>query len=342
MPAPTALTDSLFLKACRSEAVPRPPVWLMRQAGRYMKEYRDIRARYSFLELCKTPDVAAHVTVDAAHRLGVDAAIIFSDLLVLLEPMGFHLSYEKDGGPAIANPFQSSADARRLRPVDVSVDMGYVMEAVRMARRDLKPDMPLLGFAGAPFTMAAYAIEGGGSRSFERTKRLMRTDPAAWNALLSHISDATVDYLNAQIAAGAQAVQLFDSWVGCLSPSDYERFVMPYTRRVFEGVRGAPTIHFGTQNAGLLELMKAAGGDVMGLDWRIGLGAARARLGAMPLMGNMDPQILLGSEADVRAEARRIRHETDGWRGFVFNLGHGILPGTPVENVFALVDEVRR
>src|SRR5690349_2073411 len=273
------LDDSPFLKACRLEPVPYTPIWLMRQAGRYMPEYREVRAKTTFLELCKTPSLAAEVTVTAAERLGVDAAIIFADILLILEPMGIDLEFAQGEGPVIHNPVRRAVDVDRLKEVENVEALDYVFEAIRLTRRELKPQIPLIGFSGAPFTLASYMTEGGGSKNYVHTKSLMYSDPGAWHAMLSIIARGLTRYLNAQIEAGAQAVQLFDSWVGCLSPDDYREFVLPHTRAVIEGIRpGVPVIHFGTGTAGLLELMSEAGGDVIGLDWRVRLNEAWKRI----------------------------------------------------------------
>lgn len=339
--AEALLHESPFMRACRKEPVPYTPVWLMRQAGRYMQEYREVRARTSFLELCKTPDLAAEVTVTAAERLNVDAAIIFADILLIIEPMGIQLEFAKGEGPVIHNPVRDASDVERLSEVESVAPLDYVMEAIRRTRRALRPELPLIGFSGAPFTLASYIIEGGGSRNYLHTKRLMYTDAGAWHALMSLIARALARYLNAQIAAGAQAVQLFDSWVGCLSMDDYREYVLPHTRSVIQNVtQGTPVIHFGTGTAALLELMSEAGGDVIGLDWRVDLGDAWQRLGDVAVMGNLDPVTLFASQDVIRAHARRILDRAGGRPGHIFNLGHGILPETPVENVIALVDAV--
>ena len=339
--AADALRDSPFMRACRREPVPYTPVWLMRQAGRYMREYREVRARTTFLDLCKTPVLAAEVTVYAAERLRVDAAIIFADILLILEPMGLRLEFAKGEGPVIHNPVRAGADVERLREVEDVSALDYVYEAIRLTRRELRPNIPLIGFCGAPFTLASYICEGGGSKNYINTKRLMYTDPGAWHAMMSLISRALVRYLNAQVRAGAQAVQIFDSWVGALSPDDYREFVLPHTRAVVRGVTpGVPVIHFGTGTAGLLELMREAGGDVIGLDWRVPLDDAWRRLGDVAVMGNLDPVALFADPLFVREQARRILEQADGRPGHIFNLGHGILPETPVENVVALVEAV--
>lgn len=336
------LQQCLFMKACRREVTERTPVWLMRQAGRYMKEYRELRAKISFLELCKNSDLSAEVTVDAAHRLGVDAAIIFSDLLPLVEPLGFSLSYGKDQGPEIANPFRSKDDLSRMQAVDVEESMRFVFDAIRKTRKALKPHIPLIGFAGAPFTMASYIVEGKGSKNFIKTKKLMVDDTPTWNALLAKITDATIDYLNAQIAAGAQAVQLFDSWVGCLSPEDFRQYVFPHTKRLIKAIRpGVPVISFGTQTGGLLPMFKEAGGDVIGVDWRIELDEAWDILGDVAIMGNLDPVVLFSNPKEIRSRVQRILNQAAGRPGHIFNLGHGILPETPIDNVFSLIESVR-
>jgi len=337
-----ALRASAFLRACRREPVPYTPVWLMRQAGRYMREYREVRARMSFLELCKTPSLAAEVTVTAAERLGVDAAIIFADILLIIEPMGLELEFSKGEGPVIHNPVRGPHDVDRLREVEDTSALGFVFDAIRETRRALPSDLPLIGFAGAPFTLASYIVEGGASRNYVHAKSLMYNDSGAWHAMMSLISRALVKYLNAQIAAGAQAVQLFDSWVGALSPDDYRQYVLPHTRHVIAGVtEGTPVIHFGTGTATLLELMREAGGDVIGLDWRVRLDEAWQRIGHdVAVMGNLDPVALFANQEQLRAQAQTILAQAAGRPGHIFNLGHGILPETPVENVIALVDMV--
>lgn len=336
-----ALSNSPFMRACRREPTAYTPIWLMRQAGRYMREYREVRARTSFLELCKTPDLAAEVTVTAAERLNVDAAIIFADILLIVEPMGIELEFAKGEGPVIHNPVRASRDIERLREVETVESLDFVFEAIRRTRRALPGDLPLIGFAGAPFTLASYIIEGGGSRNYVHTKSLMYTDSGAWHAMMSLIARGLARYLNAQIDAGAQAVQLFDSWVGCLSPDDYREFVLPHTRAVIQNITpDVPVIHFGTGTAALLELMREAGGDVIGFDWRVDLREAWERLGDVAVMGNLDPVALFASQDYIRAQAKRILERAAGRPGHIFNLGHGILPETPVENVIALVEAV--
>jgi len=342
LPSMQSLEDSPFMRACRREPVPYTPVWLMRQAGRYMREYREVRARTTFLELCKTPSLAAEVTVTAAERLGVDAAIIFADILLILEPMGINLEFAKGEGPVIHNPVRTGADVDRLREVDDVASLHFVFEAIAQTRSALKPNLPLIGFSGAPFTLASYICEGGGSKNYVFTKSLMYNDSGAWHAMMSLISRALSRYMNAQISAGAQAVQLFDSWVGCLSPEDYREFVLPHTRSVIENITpGVPVIHFGTGTGTLLDLMREAGGDVIGLDWRVQLNEAWRRVGHdVSVMGNLDPVVLFADRSYVISQAKRILDQAGGRPGHIFNLGHGILPDTPVDNVIALVDAV--
>ena len=337
-----SLDDSPFMRACRREPVPYTPVWLMRQAGRYMSEYREVRARTTFLDLCKTPSLAAEVTVTAAERLGVDAAIIFADILLILEPMGIDLEFAKGEGPVIHNPVRTGTDVDRLREVEDVTSLDFVLEAIKQTRSALRPNIPLIGFSGAPFTLASYICEGGGSKNYVFTKTLMYNDSGAWHSMMSLISRALSRYLNAQIAAGAQAVQLFDSWVGCLSADDYREFVLPHTRNVIRNITpGVPVIHFGTGTGTLLELMREAGGHVIGLDWRIQLDDGWRRVGHdVSVMGNLDPVVLFANREYVIRQAKKILAQAGGRPGHIFNLGHGILPDTPVDNVIALVDAV--
>jgi len=335
------LSDSPFLKACRLEKTAFTPIWLMRQAGRYMKEYRQMRERHSFLDLCKDSDLACEVSVYAVERLGVDAAIIFSDILLILEPMGLELEYAQGEGPLIGNPLRTPADIDALRTLDEPDALAFVYDAIGKTRRALPPATPLIGFAGAPFTLASYMIEGQGSRNFIHTKSVMYRHPQSWRDLMNKIARGVAVYLNAQIAAGAQAVQLFDSWVGCLSPEDYAQYVLPYTRRLIQAVTpGVPVIHFGTQTGTLLELMRDAGGSVIGLDWRVALDEAWKRLGPVAVQGNLDPAALFAEPAEIRRQAKKILDQAAGRPGHIFNLGHGVLPQTPVGHVKALVDAV--
>jgi uroporphyrinogen decarboxylase len=329
------------MRACRREPTSYTPIWLMRQAGRYMPEYREVRERTTFLELCKNPQLASEVTVYAAERLNVDAAIIFADILLILEPLGLQIEFSKGDGPVIHNPIRAATDVDRLTELEDVSSLEYVFEAIRITRRELRANVPLLGFAGAPFTLASYMVEGGASRNYINTKRFMYANEAGWHAMMSVLSRALSKYLNAQVAAGAQAVQLFDSWVGCLSKDDYRRYVLPHTKSVIQNVTsGVPVIHFGTGTATLLESMREDGGDVIGLDWRGSLDEDWARLGDVAVMGNLDPVALFGEIAHVRGEAKKILERAGGRAGHIFNLGHGILPTTPVENVVALVEFV--
>jgi uroporphyrinogen decarboxylase len=314
----------------------------MRQAGRYLPEYRAVRSRLGFLELCKTPEAAAEVTLLPVERLGVDAAILFADILLIVEPMGVGLEFAAGEGPVLRRPIRSADDVKRLPELDPQDTVPFVFETVRRVRAALGERVPLIGFAGAPFTVASYLIEGGASRDFARTKRLMYQDPGAWHALLALLARATARYLAGQIAAGAQAVQLFDSWVGALGPDDYQSFVLPHTRAVIRALPPeVPVIHFGTGTAGLLEALGAAGGDVIGLDWRVDLGAAWTRLGPdVAVQGNLDPAALFASPAEIRRRVQAVLERAGGRPGHVFNLGHGVLPETPVDNVVAMVESV--
>jgi uroporphyrinogen decarboxylase len=316
----------------------------MRQAGRYMQSYRDLRERMTMMRLCKNPALCAEVTVDAARTLEVDAAILFSDLLLPLEPMGIAVDFPGEGGPRLDPPVRSPADVERLAPVDTAAALGYVLEAVGLARARLPRDTPLIGFAGGPFTLASYMIEGGSARHFLRTKKFMHDHPDAWRLLMEKLSRVVADFLVHQHKAGAQVLQLFDSWAGCLSPSDYREFVLPHSKAVFAALpAGTPAIHFATQTGGgVLSLMREAGGDILGLDWRVNLRETWDRLGpGVGVMGNLDPAVLLASPSVVERETRRVLAEAGARPGFIFNLGHGVLPTTPVENVQLLVRIVK-
>ncbi|MEO1497434.1 MAG: uroporphyrinogen decarboxylase [Planctomycetota bacterium] len=339
--------DSDFLRACRRDPVKRTPVWLMRQAGRYMPEYRAVRANVGFLELCKNPALCSEVMCTAVDYLGVDAAIIFSDLLPILEPMGLDLEFSKGDGPVIHNPVREADDVDRVIDLQSVDALHYVVETVRRTRADLDERLPLIGFAGAPFTLASYAVEGGGSRNYLHTKTLMLRDEGAWRALMQRLARAVSLYLNAQIAAGAQAVQLFDSWVGCLGPADYRRYVLPYTKQVIDSLDPrAVVIHFAAGNPELLPLAAEAGGDVVGVDWRANLAETWRRLGpGLAVQGNLDPLSLLADRATVETRAKALLDsvafaDEGGRPGHVFNLGHGIVPQTPPENARALVELV--
>ena len=339
--------DSPILKAARREPVPHTPIWLMRQAGRYMPEYRQLREKVSFLELCKNPNLCAEVMLDAVQRLGVDAAIIFSDLLLILEPMGILLEFSDGKGPLLKNPIRTAGDVDRLQELESIEPLEFVIETVRKTRAGLSESLPLVGFAGAPFTLAAYAIEGGSSRDYRCTKSLMYNDTGAWDALMCRLARAVTLYLNAQIDAGVQLVQIFDSWAGCLGTDDYRRYVLPHTRSVIESLRPeAPVVHFATGNPALLPLLSEAFGKrkqgaVIGIDWRIRLDDAWRTIGHdKAIQGNLDPAVLLTEPMEIRRRAKEVLRQAAGRAGHIFNLGHGVLPQTPTENVVALVDAV--
>ncbi|MGE0591000.1 MAG: uroporphyrinogen decarboxylase [Vicinamibacterales bacterium] len=330
-----------FLKAIRREPVDTTPVWFMRQAGRYMAEYRALRQRYSLLEICRQPDLATEVTLQPVRRIDVDAAILFSDLLVPLEPMGLPFDFIKGEGPQLEHPVQSAADVDALVRFEPRDALAHVLTAIRQVKGELGA-LPLIGFAGAPFTLASYAIEGGHSNNFARTKSLMYGDPAAWHRLCALLADVVADYLLAQIEAGVDVVQVFDSWVGALNASDYREFALPHTQRIFEAVRGrAPSIHFGTGTGSILEELRDAGGDVVGVDWRIPIDVAWTRIGFdRGVQGNLDPTLLLGPVERMLQQVDDVLDRVDGRPGHVFNLGHGILPSTPVEHVQMLAQYV--
>lgn len=339
------LENSAFMLACRGKPAPYTPVWLMRQAGRFMPEYRDIRSKVSFLELCKNSNLASEVTVMAVEMLKVDAAIIFADILLPLEPLGAGLEFVKGDGPVLNNPVTKASDVDKLKQFDVVDALSFVLEAIRQTRADLPANVPLIGFAGAPFTLASYLIEGGSSRNFEKTKAFMYSQPEAWSKLLELLSKITVQYLNAQVKAGAQALQLFDSWVGCLSQADYKNYVLPHSKYIFDEVASAnkttPTIHFGTGTAHLLKLLEQAGGNVIGLDWRVALDDGWKEVGFhKAVQGNLDPCALFADKQFLHAGVKEILSQAGGRSGHIFNLGHGILPTTPVDNVKYLVDTV--
>ena len=310
----------------------------MRQAGRYMAEYRSLRERYSLLDLCRTPDLATEVTLQPVRKIEVDAAILFSDLLLPLEPMGIAFDFVKGEGPAIENPLRSAADIDRVRVVDPRETLDFTFAAIRQIKEELGARMPLIGFAGAPFTLASYAIEGGHSNNFALTKSLMYGDPAAWHRLADRLATVVTDYLHAQIDAGVDAVQVFDSWVGALNADDYREFALPHTRKIFDGLAGrVPTIHFGVATGAILHVMREAGGDVIGADWRAPLDEAWLRIGHdRGVQGNLDPTLLLGPRDRLLAGARDVLQRAAGRPGHIFNLGHGILPSTPVDSVKAL------
>jgi uroporphyrinogen decarboxylase len=337
-----ATTIHPFLAACRREPTSFTPVWLMRQAGRYMEEYRNLRAQHGFLELCKKPDLAAEITVTPVEKLHVDAAILFADILLILEPMGVGLEYSKGDGPVIHRPVRSGKDVDGLNEFDVGSELAFVYESVAKIRKELKNKVPLIGFAGAPFTLASYLIEGSGSRNYVHTKKLFYSAPEAWKRLMERLAKLIGEYLNCQIAAGADAVQIFDSWAGCLTPSDYEQFVQPYTKSVIDAVTpGVPVINFSTGTSGLLKQLRATGGDVIGLDWRINLDEGWATVGHdVAVQGNLDPVALFAAPKEIKSRVAEILRRAGGRPGHIFNLGHGVLPETPVDHVIAMVDAV--
>jgi uroporphyrinogen decarboxylase len=332
------LGESRFVRACRRQPTDATPVWFMRQAGRYMAEYRAVRKQHSLLEICKQPRLAAEVTITAAERLGVDAAIIFADLLLPLEVMGVPFRFDAGEGPVIETPLRSAEQIARLR-TDRTAELGYVAEAVREVARHFGDKLPVIGFCGAPFTLASYMVEGGGSRHYIETKKLMHSDPAAWDKLLSSLVTVLAEYASEQVRAGAAALQVFDSWVGCLSPRDYRQFVLPRTRELIARLQqsGVSVIYFGTETTALLTDVKQTGADIIGVDWRVELDAAWQSIGEdVAIQGNLDPVLLFAPWRELRAGAEDVLRRACGRTGHIFNLGHGILPGTPVENVIAL------
>ncbi|MEX1041420.1 MAG: uroporphyrinogen decarboxylase [Pirellulaceae bacterium] len=334
--------NSPFMKACRREPTDVTPIWLMRQAGRYMAEYREVRAKMTFLELCKNPQLCSEVMCTAVQKLGVDAAIIFSDLLPILEPMGLDLEFAKGEGPVIHNPIRELADLDRVLELESVDSLHFVMETVRQTRADMPGHIPVIGFSGAPFTLASYAIEGGASRDYSNTKTLMFRDPGAWRELMQRFVRSITLYLNAQIAAGAQAVQIFDSWAGCLGPDDYRRYVLPHVKEIVAGITpGVPVINFATGNPLLLPMLAESGAAVVGVDWRIRLDEAWKTVGEnVAVQGNLDPITLLADPLEIRRRAKDVLDQAAGRPGHIFNLGHGVLQQTPVENAQALVEMV--
>jgi uroporphyrinogen decarboxylase len=335
---PTAREDARFLRACRRESVDRTPVWFMRQAGRYLPEYRAVRQGRDILELCRSPETATEITLLPFRYMPVDAAILFSDIMVPVAEMGMSVRIEPGVGPIVDEPLRGPSDLRRLHPLDPESDVPYVFEAIRLLRKEL--DVPLIGFAGAPFTLASYLVEGGPSRNQEMTKVFMHSDPERWDLLMDVLGAATLAYLLGQVAAGVQAVQIFDSWAGALDPADYTRFVLPTMRAVFDGLSqvGVPRIHFGVGTGELLPLMREAGADVIGVDWRVPLNVAWERVGFdVAVQGNLDPAVCLAPWEAVEQKALAVLRRAAGRPGHVFNLGHGVLPGSPVATLQLLV-----
>ncbi|MFN2543577.1 MAG: uroporphyrinogen decarboxylase [Actinomycetota bacterium] len=336
-----ASMNDIFLRACRREPVSRTPVWYMRQAGRYQKEYRELRKHHGILEICRTPELAADVTRLPVRQLGVDAAILFSDIMVPVAAVGVPVRIEEGVGPIVDEPIRRAADVARLRPLEPESDLPFVLECVRGLAGDL--DVPLIGFAGGPFTLASYLVEGGPSKSFVRTKSLMYSDPTTWRALMRQLADSVLAYLRAQVEAGAAAIQLFDSWIGVLSPDDYTFHVLPYVRSIFAGLAelGVPMIHFGVGTGELLKAMRDAGAGVIGVDWRVRLDRAWERVGSdAAIQGNLDPAALLAPWEVVERKAMQVLAHAGGRPGHVFNLGHGVLPGTDPDALRQLTELV--
>ena len=334
--------NSRFLDACRRRPTDVRPVWFMRQAGRYMKQYREIRAKASILEICKRPDLAAQVTLQPVEILDVDAAIIFADLLLPVEPMGLKLKFVAGEGPSISNPVRTTDDVDSLS-ISNTDELGYVGESIQLVVRQLAGRVPVIGFVGAPFTLASYMIEGGPSKSFIRTKTMMYRDETLWRRLMGKLVDVLGPFAIAQATAGARAIQVFDSWVGALGPDDYVRYVAPYSRALIERIRTAsvPVIHFGTGAAGFFRELHAAGGDVMGVDWRVNIDQAWMDISyRSAVQGNLDPAVLFAPLPELKMRVQELLKRTGSRPGHIFNLGHGILPETPVENVKAVVDIV--
>lgn len=334
--------NNRFLDACFGRPVDCTPVWLMRQAGRYLPEYMEVRRNCTFLELCKTPELAARVTLQPVEILGVDAAILFSDILIPVEPMGMALDFTP--GPVFEQPVETLADVRELVIPEMEKAVPFVLETIMILRRELAGRVPLIGFGGAPFTLACYMTEGKGAKDFTAIKRMMYGDPDTYNALMDKVTVVMVEYLNAQVRAGAQAIQIFDTWGGILSPSDYRQYVLPYTRRLISTLqgKGVPIIHFVKGAGTMLESVKEAGSDVVGLDWHLNLEKARGILGETAVQGNLDPSVLFGPKELIEGEVRRVLDENGGRPGHIFNLGHGILPSTPPENAKYMVECVHR
>jgi uroporphyrinogen decarboxylase len=335
--------NDTFLKACRGEEVDYTPVWMMRQAGRYLPEYQKIRGNVSFLELCKNPELAAEVTIQPVDILGVDAAILFSDILVPLEAMGLTLEFHEKIGPVFPDPVRDRQAVDRLIIPDPEEHLGFVMDTIRLLRKELANKVPLIGFAGAPFTLATYLIEGGSSKFFFNTKKMMFAEPELYSSLMDKITECTSKYLKAQAAAGAQALQIFDSWAGVLAPGDFERFALPYVKRIIADLKdtGVPIIYFANNGSTLLELSKTSGADVLGLDWRVDIGKAVQQIGAgIAVQGNMDPLALFLPEEKIKERVSRILAGANQAHGHIFNLGHGIHQFTPPSQAKIFIDAV--
>ncbi len=334
------MRNDRLLKACRRQPVDATPVWFMRQAGRFLPEYRKIREKHDVIAICKNPELCAKVTTLPVEILGVDAAIIFADIMLPLEGMGVRFEIKEGVGPLIKNPVRDIRSAKALTELDPESDVPFVLDGIRVTKKILDGEVPLIGFCGAPFTLASYLVEGRATRDFVNTKVLMYRDSKTWHSLMDKLATAMSNYLRAQIRSGVDVVQLFDSWVGCLSPQDYLQYVLPYSQRIFKDLEGTgvPRIHFGTGTSNLLQEMKQAGGDVFGVDWRIPIDVAWERLGRdVAIQGNLDPAVLLGDMELVKSQTADILARTAGRAGHVFNLGHGMLPEAPTQNVVELV-----
>jgi uroporphyrinogen decarboxylase len=339
----SVLSGNRFLRACLRKPVDRTPVWFLRQAGRYMQEYRDIRKHHTLVEICKQPDLAAEVTITAAEKLGVDAAIIFADLLLPLEPMGLDFEFQAGEGPVVHHPVRTAADVAALR-IDRAGDLAYVARAIEKVAAHFRDRLGIIGFCGAPYTLASYMIEGGGSRNYIETKRLMYSDPIAWGSLLDKLITVLIEYCRLQVQAGADVIQIFDSWIGSLSPADYRDYAFEASKRLVRAVQGlgVPVIYFGVETAGLLQAMASTGADVIGLDWRQPLDEGWRAVGPhVAVQGNLDPITLFAPVAVIEQRVKEILRSAAGRPGHIFNLGHGIVPGTPVENVQAVAKMVR-
>ncbi len=335
------MSDSIFLQACRGERTARPPIWMMRQAGRYLPEYREIRKGRTMLEAVTTPEIAVEATLQPIRRFGFDAAILFSDLTVPFTPMGAAFEIKEGVGPVVEHPVRNARDLDLLRLFDADEGLPYVMESIRLLKQEL--NVPLIGFTGAPFTLASYLIEGGPSRDLKLTKTMMYAEPELWNRLMSLLSEVVLRYLTAQIRAGADAVQVFDSWIGQVNADTFRESMLPHMKRIFDGLRplGVPTIYFGTGTSALLEVMAESGSSILGVDWRTSLLEAGRRVPNLPLQGNLDPAALLTHPEIVEQMVKKVIREGENLPGHIFNLGHGVFPETPIENVERMVQVVQ-
>jgi uroporphyrinogen decarboxylase len=335
--------DSLFMRAARQQPVERTPIWFMRQAGRVLPEYRAIRERYSLIEICRQPELCAEVALQPIHHFGVDAAVMFADIMLPLIGVGVELELVDNVGPVINHPIQHAADLRVLRPLHPEADIPFILETIRLVRRELDGRIPLIGFSGAPFTLASYLIEGRPTREFVKTRALMQSAPEVWHELMARLTSVVISYLRSQVSAGVDALQLFDSWVGYLSAAEYIGYVEPYSKQIFAALKpsGLPFIHFGTNTAPLLHLMKDDGASIIGVDWHIPLDQAWQVIGQeLGIQGNLDPAALLGPPAEMEAKTTDVLRRAAGRPGHIFNLGHGLLPDSPIDNIIRLVEYV--